>query len=287
MSGIETEAVERLAGAASKCPDRPCNELEWDEIVKVSDFHVLEAARCQAKVAAPDPPFKADIFNTYKTIALGAYPSAARGASPTAAVSEYMKRARDGSNWIGAFLRSAPSAVRVQTAVRAITWLTRTLGVLGDEEPARWSAGKALDWRYPGYGLMLRGKVDLVQATGAERRGVVVSTSPSEAFDDKAAFVTALFALSTGRELDELLVVVHSTGERLSVAPNGLLRQGLIAAQRAAEGVSRRAAGPDGLVRVAAHFTCESCHWRDGCDEHAASLRGPVIRGGVRLKVKR
>lgn len=287
MEDLEQQATHMLEDAATNCVPRPCNELDWDEIVKVSDFDVIEAARCQAKVAGPDTPFVPDVFNTHKAIALASYRRVAGGASVTAAVSNYMSQARSTSNWIGQYLQTAPAELRTQTAVRAITWLTRTLDVLGETDLDGWAANNGIDWRYPGCGLMLRGKIDLLQVSGGLHRGVIVATSPSEAFNDKVAFLAALFGLSRRRELDEIVVLIHSTGERLTVEPSSLYPQGLVAAQRAANGVSRRTSGPHGLNRSAAHFTCQSCHWHEDCEERAEATRGPEIRGGVRLRLNR
>ena len=280
---LKQAVIQALTPSALNCQERECNQLEWDEVVRVSDFDVTQASCCQAKVAGPADPFVADIFKTYRAIALRAA-QRLKGPSPvTTAVSTVMKKARGTSDWIGKYLDTSAETVRIQTATHAVSWLTRTSELLETSDFSGFRADQNLEWRYPGYGLMLRSKIPLVDGRDGAAIPVLVTTSPSEAWDDAVAYAALLWRLARTDPSDHLAVLIHSTGERFDLAIDPLLERGLAAATRAALAVSRRGSGPDGLGRVPSFFTCQSCAWSDSCVERDEAENRPSVRGGIRL----
>ena len=279
-SDLQDRLLAALDDAAAHCPAEPCRSADWSEIVKVGDFHVRESAFCPASLAAPEPPFEADMFKTFKTIALDSLADVKQGMMVRAAVSETMRTARDGDGWYSDFLRSAPESVRVQTAVRATTWLTRTIEVLGTDDLRGWSIGTRIDFRHPDVALMLQGKFDL--DIGGHRL-VAAATSPSKAEIDTVAYLTLLWRVVRSKDPDEVLLAVHSTGMVESYSPSLLHERGVEVAARAASAVSRRGFGPEDLPRTPAYFTCQSCAWRDDCEERLEHEASSKVRGGIRL----
>jgi|GEM_PF-5649437 len=174
-----------LAVVADECPTADCNDLAWDEIVHVSDFSVAEAMHCQAKLAGPEAPFEPDIFKTFKAVALRSVRYLDDVASPREAVSRCMIDLREERDWIGNYLHDLDPGVRVQIATRAVTWLSRTLDVLGRDDVGRFRTADPVQWRYPGRGLKLAGKLDLVQGAASGQVPHIVIPSRSDANDAK------------------------------------------------------------------------------------------------------
>jgi hypothetical protein len=149
---LERALIEALGPAALNCPDQDCRSLQWDDIVRVSDFDVTQASWCQAKVAGPPEPFAADIFKTYRAIALRAAKHLTADSSPTSVVSAVMKNLPGSRDWLGEYARTSPTSVRIQTATRAVSWLTRTAELLGTDSLADHRFDQNFDWKYPGHG---------------------------------------------------------------------------------------------------------------------------------------
>jgi hypothetical protein len=283
---LEGALIEALGPAALNCPDQDCRSLQWDDIVRVSDFDVTQASWCQAKVAGPPEPFAADIFKTYRAIALRAAKHLTADSSPTSVVSAVMKNLPGSRDWLGEYARTSPTSVRIQTATRAVSWLTRTAELLGTDSLADHRFDQNFDWKYPGHGLMLRTKVPLVSYANDASTPILVATSPSRAWDDSTAFTVLLWSLVVKRSSDHALVLVHSTGERIEIEINSMFERGIEAAARAALAVSQRDIGPDGLDRSPSFFTCQSCAWHDPCTQRQESEDRPPVRGGIRLGLK-
>lgn len=283
---LERVLIEVLEPAALNCHDQDCRSLEWEDIVRVSDFDVSQASWCQAKVAGPPEPFAADIFKTYRAIGLRAAKHVTADSSPTSAVSAVMKNSHHVKDWIGDYVRASPESVRIQTATRAISWLTRTAEMLGTDDLADYRFDQNFDWKYPGHGLMLRTKVPLVGYANDASTPVLVTTSPSPAWDDSVAFTVLLWSLVVKRSSDHALILAHSTGERLEIEIDSLLERGIAAATHAALAVSQRDVGPEGLDRSPSFFTCQSCAWHHPCVQRQESEDRPPVRGGIRLGLK-
>lgn len=288
-SAVHTELIEAiksgLAAVADECRSADCNDLAWEEIVHVSDFHAAEAMHCQAKLAGPEAPFEPDIFKTFKAIALRSVRYLDDVASPREAVSRCMIELRDEHDWIGNYLRDLDPGIRVQIATRAVTWLSRTLDVLARDDVASFRTAEPVQWRYPGRGLKLSGKLDLVRGSASGQVPHIVIPSRSDANDAKVAFLATLWCASTRQIPSEVVVLAHATSERYSVTPDDLFARGIEAARQATQAIVRRGQGPARLHRSPGHFTCRGCSWRGDCTEHAAYQRTPPVRGGVRLRM--
>ncbi len=272
-----------LAEAADACRHADCNDLDWGEIVHVSDFAVGEAMRCQAKLAGPESPFEPDIFKTFKAVALRSVRYLDDVASPREAVSRCMRDLREERDWIGNYLHDVDLGVRVQIATRAVTWLSRTLDVLGRDNVGNFRTADPVQWRYPERGLKLAGKIDLVHGVAGGQVPHIVIPSRSEANDAKVAFLTTVWCASKRHIPAEVVVLAHATGERYSVAPSDVFAHGIEAAASATRALAQRGQSPDGLQRSPSHFTCGGCAWRDDCPDFAAHQLMPPMRGGVRL----
>jgi len=281
-SDLGTALVEALEPVTANCHVQ-ARGLSWEDIVRVSDFDVAQASWCQASVAGPPEPFAPDMFKTYKAIALRAARHLTGDSTPTALVSTVMQNLQSSQDWLGDYVRGVPVSVRIQTATRAVSWLTRTAELLGTDDLTHFRCDQNLEWRYPGYGLQLKTKIPLVRSDDELSVPVLVTTSPSTSWDDSVAFSLLLWALSVQRSADHALIIVHSTGERTEVEIDALLERGIDAAARAALAVSQRSSGPDGLRRTPVFFTCQSCAWHDSCAERHESASRPPVRGGIRL----
>ena len=283
---LEQELIDVLDDVVASCVDGECRDLDWDDIVHVSDFHVAEAQRCQAKVAMPDEGFEPHIFNTFKTIALRSMQYVDRETSPTAAVSMYMRAERTNgaaNDWIGTYLRSAGAAERVQTASRAVTWLARTIDVLETDDVSHMRWSQKVEWRFPGKGLRLNGKVDLVTGSASARVPHIVIPSRSAAHEARVAFLALLWALTNRSVPEHVVVLTHATGVRSRVAPEDLFHLGIEGARLAALALAQQGRGPDGLSRTPSFFTCQECDWSNDCAEWSAHQAAPPVRGGIRL----
>ena len=283
---LEQDLIGVLDDAVASCADGECRDLDWDDIVHVSDFHVAEAERCQAKVAMLDDEFEPHIFNTFKTIALRSMQYVDRETSPTAAVSMYMRAERNNgaaNDWIGTYLRSAGAAERVQAASRAVTWLARTIDVLETDDVSHMKCSQKVEWRFPGKGLRLNGKVDLVAGAASARVPHIVIPSRTSAHEARVAFLALLWTLTNRSAPEHVVVLTHATGVRSRVAPEDLFQLGMEGARLAALALVQQGRGPEGLSRTASFFTCRDCDWRDDCAEWSAHRALPPVRGGIRL----
>ena len=282
---LEQAVIGALGEVAERCVDGDGRKLEWDEIVHVSDFHVGESLACQAKLASPDEGFEAAIFNTFKTIGRRSMQYLDQAGTPTEAVSLSMRNDRKnsgGRDWIGDYLLGADLAERVQVATRAVTWLTRTLDVLGPGGTAGMRADVKVDWWFPGRGLRLNGRIDLVAGTGSARLPLIVIPSRSVAWEARVGFLTLLWCLRNPVP-DRVEVLVHASGDRYSVHPDDVVEQAIEQARIATHALLHRESGPLELPRSASFFTCASCIWRDDCTEHTSLAKLPAVRGGIRL----
>jgi hypothetical protein len=279
---LRTALIEALEPVTANCHAQH-RGLAWEDVVRVSDFDVAQAAWCQASVAGPPEPFVPDIFKTYKAIALRAAKHLTGGSTPTALVSTVMQDLQSSQDWLGDYVRAAPASVRIQTATRAISWLTRTTELLGTDDLTHYRCDQNLEWKYPGYGLQLKTKVPFVRSDHGLSVPVLVTTSPYTSWDDSVAFSMLLWALAVQRSADHAVIIVHSTGERSEIQIDALLERGIGVAAHAALAVSQRDSGPEGLQRTPVFFTCQSCAWHDSCTERSESASGPPVRGGIRL----
>ncbi len=200
--------TEALAEVAMTCVDGDPRSLKRNEVVEVTAFDLVEAARCQTRAAAPAPPFQADMFTTTKTLALRSIPGLRRTGSALAAVSTVMReaqRADDGAaddDWLRRFLKESPIDVRSRVAARAAGWLTRTLEVLDVTDlyqTRSWRTNVPLRWDYPGRGLRLRAKVDLL-VPDQRRPGVllpiIVAQSGRIGLEDELGYLHLLWKSS-------------------------------------------------------------------------------------------
>lgn len=282
---LEQAVISALGEVAERCVDGDGRNLEWDEIVHVSDFHVGESLACEAKLASPDEGFEAAIFNTFKAIGRRSMQYLDQAGTPTEAVSLSMRNDRKnsgGRDWIGDYLLGADLTERVQVATRAVTWLTRTLDVLGPDGVAGMRADQKVDWWFPGRGLRLNGRIDLVAGTGTARIPHIVVPSRSAAWEAKVGFLTLLWCLRNPVP-DRVEVLVHASGERYSVQPEDVVEQAIEQARITTHALSHRETGPLDLARTASFFTCAGCAWQEDCVEHAALAELPSVRGGIRL----
>lgn len=305
MSGVEVvrALVERLGPVAERCAVGDADRMPSYRVLQVSDFEVETASRCQAKLAGPPEPFEFGIHTAVRAMAHRAIPLLDGPESVVAAMAAAMRATIDDrDDWLGPHLGRATRATRAQIAVRATTWLSRTMQLTGRDRFPGWSAGQRLVWTYPQRALRLRATVDLMPPPADGSGPVMVVPSPSDARDAKVAFAALLWAATrpgrSGAQDErsdaedaedvanvEIEVVAHATGQRTRTPIAALVEAGLDAAERAATGLVQRSTGPEGLDRSPAYFTCDGCAWFDDCeprrlaDEAAAS-----IRGGVRLR---
>lgn len=267
--------TEALAAVAMTCVDGDPRTLKRSEIVEVTGFDITAAARCQAGAAAPPEPFQADLFTTTKTLALRSIPGLRRTGSALDSVSRVMREAQrsdDGAaddDWLRRFLKESPIDVRARVAARAAGWLTRTLEILevSDlQETRAWRTGIPLQWDYPGRGLRLRTKIDLL-IPDPEHPGVllpiVVASSGRVGLADELGFLHLLWK-STRRpvpnpgdqtqptptrrqarsasaiDLSQAIVVDHRQADLQRRSLDSLAEQGLAATVRAATAVTER-----------------------------------------------
>ena len=214
---LTVELADRLAEPALRCEDGEVRDLDRNRVVRVSDYEVGTASRCQAKAAAMPSAFEPTIFTTSRAVALRSMRWLRRKGSVVEAVGHTMRHARqadhdpsDGSpapdvDWLGENLSDpllAPIDVRVRIAARATTWLTTTLDVLGVDDPKQtqgWRFDIRPRWRYPGRGLALDGRVDLALPVPGNHTPVFVLSSLHPAVLDQAAFNICLWTINQRR----------------------------------------------------------------------------------------
>jgi len=299
---LESEFADRLAEAALRCEDGEVRDLERSQVVRVSNFDVQTAARCQAKAAAPPSEFEPSIYTTSRAVALRSVRGLRRSGSVVGAVSEAMRQIRRADqhpqdttepDWLGLYLSDetlAPIDVRVRIAARAVTWLTTALEVLEATDPnasRRWRHDIRPRWRYPGRGLALDGRVDLAIPFAGNFTPVFVVTSASPAALDETAYNVCLWSINQRRAPDEVVVVELPTATRHILEPEELFERGVAAAARAADAVILRSdVGSKHVAKLArqpSRFVCEGCAWAMSCDKKVEFDRQPIRRGGVQL----
>ena len=302
---LTMELADRLTEPALRCEEGEVRDLDRNHVVRVSDYDVGTAARCQAKAAAAPSEFEPSIFTTSRAVALRSMRWLRRTGSVVEAVGHTMRRARqadhdpsDGApapdiDWLGEYLGDpalAPIDVRVRIAARATTWLTTTLDVLGVDDPKQtqgWRFDIRPRWRYPGRGLALDGRVDVALPIVGNHTPVFVLASLHPAVLDQAAFNICLWTINQRKPPDEVLVVELPTASLHRLAVDELFDRGVDAAARAAEAVTARTPGADEpivrLTRSPSDFTCSDCGWAAGCQAKSEFDRQPVHRGGIQL----
>jgi hypothetical protein len=280
---IELRLIEALEPVALACPE---GRFSWKTGLRVSDYDVGLASRCQAAAAATDDGFVPAVFNTFKAIAKGA----ARAVGPTGgvrpALQAHVTAARRGDNsvdeWIADYLSSCDQAELVETMHRSATWLHRTAAVLGVADFDRFSQGRRLSWDFPDRELRLTGAVDLIEDD--TNVPVLVVPSLDDPRLDQAALNAVLYFLSVKAAASTVRVIVHSTGESIERPIEGIADRAIAAVGLAAQAVAARGTGPDGLHRSASFFTCRDCEWADTCEvKQAAEAQRPQVRQGIRL----
>ncbi len=298
---LEAELADQLAEAALRCEAGEVRDLERSQVVRVTNFDVQTAARCQAKAAAPGSDFEPSIFTTSRAVALRSVRRLKKSGSVVAAVSDTMRHIRraghtpdDGPgadlDWLGEYLTdeaAAPIDVRVRIAARATTWLTTTLDVLGVDNLAattRWRHDIRPRWRYPGRGLSLEGRVDLAVPVNGNFTPIFVVNSLHPAALQETAFNVYLWTINQRRSPFEVVVVDLPTASKRVFEPHDLFPDGAEAARVAAEAVTHRPAdSPGGLQQQAGPMVCSDCDWASTCEAKAAFDQAPVRKGGLQL----
>jgi hypothetical protein len=296
---LTMELADRLAQPALRCEHGEVGDLDRSAVVRVSNFDVQTAARCQAKAAAPPDEFEPTIFTTSRAVALRSVRRLGRSGSVVAAVGETMRQIRRADqqpgehgeidlDWLGAYLfdeQAAPIDVRVRIAARAVTWLTTILGALGIDdlgETRRWRHDIRPRWRYPGRGLALDGRVDLAVPVAGNFTPVFVLGGTHPAALDETAYNICLWTINQRRAPYEVVVVELPTASRHVLDPAELFDRGVASAARAAEAVTARPSAL-GLARSPSPFVCRDCHWAETCDAKARFDAQPTVKGGVQL----
>lgn len=315
---LSVELADRLTEPALRCEEGEVRDLDRNLVVRISDYDVATAARCQAKAAALPTDFEPNIFTTSRAVALRSMRWLRRHGSVIDAVGHTMRHARgaveqaaepvdaqtarqpsdnDGSgperDWLGEYLSdpiAAPIDVRVRIAARATTWLTTALDVLEVDDPQQtrgWRYDIRPRWRYPGRGLALDGRVDLALPVAGNHTPVLVLSTLHPAMLDQAAYNICLWTINQRKPPEEVLVVELPTAAIHRLATNELFERGIEAAARAAHSVTSRTPGatePDvDLKRTPSGFTCSGCSWASGCEDKVAFEQQPARRGGIQL----
>lgn len=292
---LTARLTEALGDLALGCAEGEARTLTWDDLTQVSAFDVRASALCQASVAAQPEPFETHPALLTRHLALTAGRRIHRtGGSPTEAVRAAMAEAMEAERWPGPWLREQPRDVRTLCATKAITWLGRTMDVLEVTDLRRWQFARDLNWSFPGRGLKLKAKLDLMRPDAVP---VVVATSTAPHAMDQVAFIVLLTLVNDLRPIDEAVVVVHSSGERISIDPDTMIDRGVEAARTALEAVLEQAiSGPDAvepplhLAARASLFGCRACPFVKCSHRHRpddpnidGDERPTVTRGGLRL----
>ena len=91
---LAVELADRLTEPALRCDEGEVRDVAWEEVVRVADFDVATAARCQAKAAAIPSDFEPNIFTTSRAVALESVQAYRATGSVVEAVSRSMRRLR-------------------------------------------------------------------------------------------------------------------------------------------------------------------------------------------------
>jgi hypothetical protein len=280
---LEDRLAEALEPAALRTPS---GSFDWDTSTRVGDFDVETAARCQANAAGLPSPFEPGIFTTFKAVARAAAPLVASEGGVRPALVEFVRRARSRhstvDNWLCDHLAACDQPTLVETMHRAASWLHGTAAVLGDPTLGRWSTGRRFQWDFPGRQLRLQGSVDLIEQ--GSHVPLFVVPSIDDARLDRIAFSSMLYALKMRSAPPTVRVVVLGTGADETRQRDELWSRAVQAAAWAADAVTARPVGPDGLHRAASFFTCRGCDWAPACAVRAESQARPPVRQGVRLR---
>lgn len=298
--------VEAFGEAALQLPDTEVRELKYHEITFLSAYDIRTATICQASLAAPTPEFETSPPLLTRHLALSAGRRVHKfDGSLTAAMRNAMAEAMASERWPGPYLNEESRDVRALCASKAITWLNRTLDVLDVDDLRRWQFNRDLTWNFPGRGLKLKAKLDLLTPPSANSPTpvpVLVVPNTAEESLNRVAFTLLLLLINDLRPIDEARIVVHASGEVLTVEPDALVDRAIDAATRALDAVVVRDSidrdyGGDGghSLRPPSHldlapgqFVCRDCAFvqcsrRYGASPEVDHGSAMIVRGGVRL----
>lgn len=283
LRALEDRLVAALEAAAQRTP---AGSFDWDTSTRIGDFDVETAARCQAGAAGLPSPFEPGIFTTFKAVARAAAPLVSTEGGVRPALVEFVRRARSRHStvdtWLCDHLAVCDQPTLVETMHRAAGWLHGVGAVVGDPTLGRWTAGRRFQWDHPERQLRLHGSVDLIEQ--GSHVPLFVVPGIDDARLDRIAFASMLYALRMRSAPATVRIAVLGTGEDVNRDRDELWSRAVSATAWAADAVTARPLGPDGLHRAASFFTCQGCDWAPECSVRAESQARPPVRQGVRLR---